>query len=150
MALQPPERTALKLDASELYGSRYRLRSAYRWTLEEFDVSEEWFREALQIDRSMASPMHIAWTKSSWANMLIRRGRPEDREAAIALVDEALEMARIGQCARVERTHSTHTAPSRGEHQASRSSPTVESLGIRLAWPPQWHHRSDDVWKIKC
>jgi tetratricopeptide (TPR) repeat protein len=71
--------------------------------LEEFDVSEEWFREALQIDQSMESPMHIAWTKSSWANMLVRRGRPEDREAAISLVDEALEIARIGQFARVER-----------------------------------------------
>jgi class 3 adenylate cyclase/tetratricopeptide (TPR) repeat protein len=70
--------------------------------MEEFDLSEGWFNEALEIDQSMESPIHIAWTKTAWANMLARRNRPGDKEDAIAMLDEALAMARDGQFARVE------------------------------------------------
>ncbi len=71
--------------------------------MEEFDASEDWFREALEIDESMRSPMHIAWTKAVWANMLSRRARKGDLNRAASLIVEALEAAQAGKFPRVER-----------------------------------------------
>jgi DNA-binding SARP family transcriptional activator len=58
--------------------------------LKQFDDSDRWYREALQIDQSMESPMHIAWTRTSWAAMLLTRGRPGDRQKAAELVEMAI------------------------------------------------------------
>ena len=71
--------------------------------LEDFDASEDWFKEAIAIDQSLESPIHIAWTRAAWANMLVRRDRPGDRANARALAREALDQAHHYGMPRVER-----------------------------------------------
>ena len=57
--------------------------------LRRFDESDEWYREALQIDQSMESPMHIAWTAVSWAtcssNAIDRGDREKLQSSGMAL-----------------------------------------------------------------
>lgn len=70
--------------------------------LKDLDAADSWFAEALQIDESMESPLHVAWTKASWARMLVDRGRPGDHEMGRAMADEALDVARRLGFPRVE------------------------------------------------
>jgi DNA-binding SARP family transcriptional activator/DNA polymerase III delta prime subunit len=70
--------------------------------LEEFDRSDEWFSEALEIDQSMESPMHIAWTRACWARMLVQRDAPMDRAKAAELAESALRVAQDSVFPRVK------------------------------------------------
>ncbi len=70
--------------------------------LGDFDRSEQWFGEALAIDQSMESPMHIAWTRASWARMLVQRDLSMDRSRAAELVESALRAAQESGFHRVE------------------------------------------------
>jgi hypothetical protein len=61
--------------------------------LGDFGLADRWFGEALAIDYAMESPMHIAWTQTSWGDMLVRRGGTPDRTKAAELIGLALAAA---------------------------------------------------------
>ncbi|HXW35873.1 MAG TPA: AAA family ATPase [Acidimicrobiales bacterium] len=71
--------------------------------LEDFEAADEWFKEALELDLMMQSPMHQAWTRASWAAMLCHRDGPGDREKARTMAREALAAGRTGPFPRVKR-----------------------------------------------
>jgi hypothetical protein len=70
--------------------------------LEQFDDSNDWFSKTLEIDQAMKSPMHIAWTRTSWARMLLRRDGPKDQTKAAAFIESALQVAQESVFPRVE------------------------------------------------
>jgi hypothetical protein len=62
-------------------------------TLTRWDAVEQHFRDALKMDRQLESPPFVAHTQYAWADMLVRRGRPEDQTAALDLIGQALTTA---------------------------------------------------------
>jgi predicted ATPase/class 3 adenylate cyclase len=61
-------------------------------TLEHWDEAEELFEEALAMNRRIGARPYVAHTQADWARMLLDRGGPGDRERALKLLDEALDL----------------------------------------------------------
>jgi class 3 adenylate cyclase len=62
-------------------------------TLQEWDAAEASFRSALELEARAGADAYAAGTRYWHARMLLERGRPEDRDRARSLLDEALEIA---------------------------------------------------------
>jgi tetratricopeptide (TPR) repeat protein len=66
-------------------------------TLERYEQAEEHFAAAADIEERFGAPLFLARTRASWARALIARGRPEDRERAVQMLEQAEEVAeRLG------------------------------------------------------
>jgi eukaryotic-like serine/threonine-protein kinase len=72
-------------------------------TLEDYDKAEEHFGEALRLNTEWGFRPYVGHTQYAWADMLIRRGNPDDRERALELVDQALQLAEELGMFRLER-----------------------------------------------
>ncbi len=70
---------------------------------ENYDTADQQFAEALSINEQMDARPEIGQTKYAWADMLVRRGNPEDNERALELVDQALQLADELGMVRLER-----------------------------------------------
>jgi class 3 adenylate cyclase len=72
-------------------------------TIERWDDAIVHFEHALQMNGRISPPWH-AWTQHQYADMLLRRGDPGDREKALSLVTQALDTAqRLSMVTLVER-----------------------------------------------
>lgn len=66
-------------------------------TLGRQEQALEHFAAAAAIEQRLGAPLFLARTRSSWACTLIARGRPEDRERAQQMLDQAHDVAeRLG------------------------------------------------------
>ncbi len=65
--------------------------------LERYEQAEEHFAAAAEIEQRLGAPLLLARTRASWAGALIARGRPEDRDRAQHMLDQAEDTAeRLG------------------------------------------------------
>jgi hypothetical protein len=66
-------------------------------TLERYDQAEGHFAAAAEIEERLGAPLLLARTHAAWAHTLIARGRPEDRDRAQAMLEQAQDTAaRLG------------------------------------------------------
>ena len=66
-------------------------------TLERYEQAEDHFAAAAQIEQRFGAPLLLARTRAGWATALIARGRPEDRDRAQTMLQQAEETAaRVG------------------------------------------------------
>jgi len=66
-------------------------------TLERYEQAEEHFGSAAEIEERLGAPLFLARTRAGWARTLIARGRPEDRERAAQMLEQADDTAeRLG------------------------------------------------------
>jgi len=70
--------------------------------LERWDDADGHFIDALALNEGMDHRPALAWTRLSYGDMLLRRGRPEDRDRAVALLNDALSYAREAGMAKVQ------------------------------------------------
>jgi class 3 adenylate cyclase/tetratricopeptide (TPR) repeat protein len=59
----------------------------------EWDRAERHFEAALDLNQRMRTLPWVAWTKHDLAAMLLKRGRPADRQRALSTLHEALDVA---------------------------------------------------------
>jgi tetratricopeptide (TPR) repeat protein len=62
-------------------------------TLERWADAERHFEQSIAISQRIGAPPWVAHARYAWADMLVRRDEPGDRERALALVGEALSAA---------------------------------------------------------
>jgi hypothetical protein len=62
-------------------------------TLEQWDAAERSFAQALALNERMGTHPFAARTRYSWADLLVRRGRPDDQERALALLNQTMQAA---------------------------------------------------------
>jgi class 3 adenylate cyclase len=73
-------------------------------TMERWEDAEKHFEEALEMNERMGARPLVAWTQHEYADMLLRRGQPGDRERALELLAQALDSAQeMGMKALVEK-----------------------------------------------
>src|SRR3990170_2444716 len=73
-------------------------------TMERWEDAEKHFEDALKMNARMGARPFVAHTQHQYANMLLRRDAPGDREKALELVTEALDAAQeMGMKALVEK-----------------------------------------------
>ncbi len=66
-------------------------------TLERYEQAEGHFIAAAEIEQRFGAPLLLARTQAAWASALIARGRPEDRDRAQHMLEQAEEVAeRLG------------------------------------------------------
>jgi len=66
-------------------------------TLERYKDAEHHFAAAAEIEQRLGAPLLLARTRADWARALIAHGRPEDRDRAQAMLEQAQEVAeRLG------------------------------------------------------
>jgi class 3 adenylate cyclase len=66
-------------------------------TMERYERSEEHFAAAAEIEERLGAPLFLARTRADWARALIARGRPDDRDRAQQMLEQAQEVAeRLG------------------------------------------------------
>jgi DNA-binding CsgD family transcriptional regulator/tetratricopeptide (TPR) repeat protein len=88
------------------YGAADRHLGMLATTLGEWELAQERFEVALDINRSMGAVTWLAHTGYEYGRMLLARRRPEDRRDATALLGEAAGLAeRIGMPALLARIH---------------------------------------------
>jgi len=76
-----------------LYGSIARVLGALAGTLGRYEQAEGHFAAAAVIEERFGAPLFLARTRTGWAGMLIARGRPEDRDRAQHMLEQAEETA---------------------------------------------------------
>ena len=59
----------------------------------EFDKASEHFEDALEFCRRAGYRPELAWTCCDYADTLLQRGEPGDREKAVSLLDESLAIS---------------------------------------------------------
>ncbi len=74
------------------YGATSRSLGLLAATMERWEDAERQFQHALELNGRM-SPPWLAWTQYQYAEMLLRRDGPGDRQSALALMSDALETA---------------------------------------------------------
>ncbi len=74
------------------YGDTSRFLGQLATVLEWWEEAEEHYNHALEMNGRM-SPPWLAWTQYQYADMLFRRDAPGDREKALLLVSQALDIA---------------------------------------------------------
>ncbi len=77
---------------AHFYGSTSRFLGLLATTLERWDEAEKHFNEALEMHAEL-SPPWLGWTQFQYADMLLRRDSSGDREKALALLSQALDIA---------------------------------------------------------
>ncbi len=60
---------------------------------ERYEQAEGHFATAAEIEERLGAPLFLARTHASWARALIARGRPEDRDRAQTMLEQAEETA---------------------------------------------------------
>jgi class 3 adenylate cyclase len=79
--------------ASACYGSASRYLGLLAATMERWEEAERHFEDALEMNARMGARPYVARTQYDYAQMLLRRGGPGDREKALGLVTQALATA---------------------------------------------------------
>jgi tetratricopeptide (TPR) repeat protein len=62
-------------------------------TMSRWEEAEKHFQAALEMNTRMRARPYLAHTQQQYADMLLSRGRPGDRNTAMSLLDEALASA---------------------------------------------------------
>ena len=102
-ALLPYDLTNASLSSIQTYGSVARALGRLAAILERWDEAEQHFETALAENDRTGFHACTAWTRLNYGDMLLRRGRPEDRDRAVALLQEALSFAREAGMGKVQR-----------------------------------------------
>jgi tetratricopeptide (TPR) repeat protein len=107
----------LVVDGPFCLGSASRPLGLLATTVRRFDAAARHFEDALEMNRKIRSPLWIAHTQHDYAQTLLRRDHPGDRETALTLLDRALATAdKLGLTALADRAqrlkHRTEAAPS--------------------------------------
>jgi hypothetical protein len=76
--------------ATACYGAAGRFLGLLKTTMSDWDSAEQHFLGAMALDADMGAWPWLAHSQCDYADMLLRRGRAEDRTRAIALLDESL------------------------------------------------------------
>jgi tetratricopeptide (TPR) repeat protein len=80
-----------------VYGTFDWALGALATSLERYEQAERHFAAAAEIEERFGAPLFLARTRASWARALIARGRPEDLDRALAMLEQAEETAeRLG------------------------------------------------------
>ena len=90
--------------SGQLVGAGAHVLGSFPWalgrlaaTLERYEQAEEHFAAAAEIEQRFGTPLLLARTHAGWATALIARGRPEDRDRAQTMLEQAEETAgRLG------------------------------------------------------
>jgi class 3 adenylate cyclase len=86
------------------YGSTSRYLGLLAATMERWEDAEQHFDDALEMNERMGARPFVAHTQHDYADMLLARDEPGDREKALELVSEALNAAQeMGMKALVEK-----------------------------------------------
>jgi class 3 adenylate cyclase len=89
----------------DCYGPTHRLLGRLAATLERWDDAERHFQDAIEMNARMNAGRFAGWTFHQYADMLLRRDGPGDREKALSLLSQALDVAeRLGLTALLERS----------------------------------------------
>jgi class 3 adenylate cyclase len=89
--------------SANCYGDTSRFLGQLAAVLERWDDAVAHFEHALEMNVRISPPRH-AWTQHQYADMLLRRGEPGDREKTLSLVTQALDTAqRLSMVTLVER-----------------------------------------------
>jgi ATP/maltotriose-dependent transcriptional regulator MalT len=75
------------------YGSAAYYLGLLATTLERWDAAESYFEQALAMNERMGALPFVAHTQHAWAEMLLHRGKPSDRQQALDLTRAALATA---------------------------------------------------------
>jgi DNA-binding NarL/FixJ family response regulator len=107
-------------------------------TMQRWPDAVRHFEAALEMNARQGARPWLAHTRYQYAAMLLARGVPEDRERAIALIDEALQAAReVGMNALAERAgalrESLAAQPSRDRYPAGLTRREIEVLQLVAA-----------------
>jgi class 3 adenylate cyclase/tetratricopeptide (TPR) repeat protein len=95
--LLAPFADRLTVSGALVTGSTPSTLGALATTLERYVQAEEHFAAAAEIEQRFGAPLFLARTRARWARALIARGRPEDRERAQKMLEQAGDTAeRLG------------------------------------------------------
>ena len=64
-------------------------------TLAHYEQAERHFAAAVEIDERFGAPLFLARTRAGWAGALIARGRSEDLDRALSMLEQAEETAEL-------------------------------------------------------
>jgi tetratricopeptide (TPR) repeat protein len=99
------DRCVLVGAAVDCYGATHRLLGRLATTLERWEDAERHFEDCVEMDNRMGAGRFAGWTFHLYADMLLRRDGPGDREKALSLLSQALNVAeRLGMTALLERS----------------------------------------------
>jgi class 3 adenylate cyclase len=88
----------------DCYGPTHRLLGRLAATLERWDDAERHFNDALEMNAQIKAGRFAGWAFYQYADMLLRRDGRGDREKALSLLSQALDVAeRLGLTALLER-----------------------------------------------
>jgi class 3 adenylate cyclase len=91
--------------AVDCYGANHRILGRLATTLEHWDDAERHYQDAMEMDKRMGAGRFAGWTFHLYADMLLRRDGPADKEKALSLLSRALDVAeRLGLTALLERS----------------------------------------------
>jgi class 3 adenylate cyclase len=89
----------------DCYGANHRILGRLATTIERWDDAEQHYQDAMEMDKQMGAGRFAGWTFHLYAQMLLLRDGPGDREKAISLLSQALDVAeRLGLTALLERS----------------------------------------------
>jgi hypothetical protein len=71
--------------------------------LERYDEAEQQFQAALASNERQGFHTWVAWTRLNYAEMLVRRNRPGDRDRALTLLRQAYDFAKESGMGKIER-----------------------------------------------
>jgi class 3 adenylate cyclase len=90
---------------ADCYGATHRLLGRLATAMERWDDAESHFEDAMEMNARMGAGRFSGWTFYQYADMLLRRDGEGDREKALSLLQQALEVAeRLGLTAMLERS----------------------------------------------
>ena len=77
----------------DCYGPTHRLLGRLATVLEHWEDAERHFDDAIEMNARMGTGRFAGWAFYEYADMLLRRDRPGDREKALSLLQQALDVA---------------------------------------------------------
>ncbi|TMG02036.1 MAG: hypothetical protein E6I03_07000, partial [Chloroflexi bacterium] len=90
--------------AIDCYGPLAQAAGRLATTLQRWDDAQRHFETSLAINKRMGSGRWTGWTQFRYSDMLLRRDVPGDRQKALALLSQALDVAeRLGLTALLQR-----------------------------------------------
>jgi tetratricopeptide (TPR) repeat protein len=98
--------------AAVCYGAASRYLGLLASTMSRWEVAEEHFKDALEMNARIGAKPWLAHTQHEYAAMLLARGQPGDHAQAMSLLDEALGICRaLGMNALVEKVEARRADP---------------------------------------
>ena len=85
--------TQMMLAPVAYYGSVERDLGTLAALMERWEIAEDHFERALREHARVGARIFLAWTQTEYAEMLCRRGRPEDAPRVVELLDESMRTA---------------------------------------------------------